>query len=86
MTEFFSSQGEGQNVQKQGGDAFAGSGAYSSARGGAFQEGAYSEYGSGSVEGGAMGAGSIADAGFAGARAGDGGVDQTAIGDININA
>ncbi len=78
--------GDGTGIQKQGGDAFAGSGAYSSARGGAFQEGAYSEHGQGSVEGYVMGAGSIADSGGAFAGAGDGGVDQTVIGDININA
>lgn len=83
----------GLNVNKQGGDALAGSGAMSYAGGEAESSGggSYSYWGGEGDGGGSasagdmMGAGSIASSGGAGAFGGDGGTDQTSIGDITIN-
>lgn len=78
----------GLNVNKEGGDAMAGSMAVSGAFGEAEQCGGGGGYlggGSSASAGDMIGAGSIAATGGAMAGAGDGGNDQTSIGDITIN-
>jgi len=78
--------GDQAGINKQGGDALAGSGAIGYAEGVAVQDGSYGQGAQGSAEGEVFGAGARARAGGALAAGGEGGVDQTTIGDININA
>jgi len=86
MTDIPGGTGEGQNINKQGGDAFAVSGALGYAGGVGVQDGSYGEGGQGSAEGNVFGAGAVAGARGALAEGGAGGVDQTTIGDINISS
>jgi len=86
MTDIPGTPSGGSEINKQGGDAFAGSGALSGAFGDAYQDGSYSGGGEGSASAGyVVGASSHAGSGDAFAGAGSGGVDQTTIGDITIN-
>jgi len=86
MTDIPGGTGGGQNINKQGGDAYAISGAIGYASGGGVQDGSYGEGGQGGAEGNVFGAGAGAYAGGAEAQGGAGGVDQTTIGDINISS
>jgi len=86
MTDMPGTPSDGQNVNKQGGDAYAISGAGALSYGVGVQDGSYGQGGQGSSQGDVFGAGAAAGAGGAMAAGGAGGVDQTTIGDININA
>jgi len=86
MTDALGPPGGGASINKQGGDALAGSLAYSGAFGYAGQGGGYGTGGEGSSDAGyVVGGNAGADAGPGLAMGGDGGVDQTTIGDINIS-
>ena len=88
MTDITGGTGGGATINKQGGDAYGVSGAYSGAFGGAGQYGGGGGYYGGSSSSSAddiVGGASAAAAGGVMAQGGAGGVDQTSIGDITIN-
>ena len=79
--------GTGQGVNKRGGDAVGVSYSVGIGEGAAFQDGSYGSGGQGEASAGYVVGGTAgAFAGPGEAVGGAGGVDQTTIGDININA
>jgi len=79
--------GTGQGINKRGGDAVGVSYSVGIGDGAAFQDGSYGSGGQGDASAGyVVGATAGAFAGPGLAKGGDGGVDQTTIGDINISS